>query len=107
MSMCKGIVLLICVVVSGAMTSPLRADEPRLVQTTVENFCVSCHGGESPDAKLNLASFVTQPVEAHPEVWEKVVRRLRGRQMPPTDQERPSEQIYVGAVAQLETVLDR
>src|SRR5205823_2018316 len=36
-----------------------------------------------------------------------VVRRLRGRQMPPLGKKRPDDQTYVSVVSQLETARDR
>ncbi|HEY7087124.1 MAG TPA: DUF1592 domain-containing protein [Tepidisphaeraceae bacterium] len=69
---------------------------------------MSCHGGQTPEAKLDLASFLQKPVEEHPEIWEKVARRLRGRQMPPADEEkRPSEDAYIATLSYVETALDR
>jgi hypothetical protein len=46
-------------------------------------------------------------VAAHPGVWEKVVRKLAARQMPPLGRRRPDEQTYVSFVAALEAELDR
>ena len=88
---------------------PARAtlgEEPRLAET-VGKFCVDCHGADKPERGLNLAAVVAEPIERHPEVWEKVVRRLRGRQMPPAGEDRPSERTYIAALSELETVLDR
>ena len=44
---------------------------------------------------------------AHPELWEKVVRKLRVRYMPPDGVPRPDERTYDALVAALETSLDR
>ena len=41
------------------------------------------------------------------EVWEKVVRKLRGRMMPPPGRPRPDEATYDSVVSYLETSLDR
>src|SRR5262245_5149571 len=81
--------------------------EDAQLSKTVETFCASCHAGESPEAKLNLSAVVGQPVESHPEIWEKVVRRLRSRQMPPVGEDRPPEAAYVATLSQLESTLDR
>ena len=43
----------------------------------------------------------------HPDVWEKVVRKLRARQMPPVGKERPDDATYDAVIASLETSLDR
>src|SRR5204863_2723894 len=48
---------------------------------------------------------ISRPGE-HPEVWEKVVRKLRGRMMPPPGRPRPDERGYDALVVYLETSLD-
>src|SRR5437867_3876333 len=48
-----------------------------------------------------------QDVSRHPEVWEKVVRKLRVRYMPPAGMPRPDERTYDDVVSSLETSLDR
>ena len=45
-----------------------------------------------------------KPVAEHPEVWEKVVRKLRARQMPPVGKPRPDDATYDAVVASLESV---
>src|SRR5204863_6765890 len=44
---------------------------------------------------------------AKPEVWEKVVRKLRGRMMPPPGRPRPDEATYDALLTNLEKALDR
>ena len=83
---------------SLALASEPPGGDVRLAPT-VKSFCADCHGQDEPKGKLNLASVVAEPIESHPEVWEKVVRRLRGRQMPPAGEDRPTEETYVGALS--------
>jgi hypothetical protein len=45
-------------------------------------------------------------VEQNPEVWEKVLRKLRGRYMPPPGLPRPDEPAYETQVSLLERALD-
>src|SRR5262249_61812574 len=52
-------------------------------------------------------SIVNEDVGRHPHGWEKVVRKLRARQMPPDGKKRPDEDTYAAVVSQLETALDR
>ena len=79
----------------------------RGLSQTVGTFCADCHGQDEPKGKLDLTWALSEPIESHPQIWEKVVRRLRGRQMPPAGEERPSEETYVAALSQLEAALDR
>ena len=77
------------------------------VRTVLDTFCVNCHDADASKGGLNLESVASKDVAAHPEVWEKVVRRLRGRQMPPAGKKRPDDDTYVSVVSQLESSLDR
>src|SRR5581483_1031302 len=76
-------------------------------RAVVGQFCVGCHDSGAPKGGLDLESILDDDVGRHPQVWEKVVRKLRGRQMPPEGKKRPDERTYDSVVAQLETALDR
>ncbi len=96
------------VVTTGMMLSSLTfAVEPNPVREVVSKSCVSCHDAEAPKGGLNLAAIVADDVSRHPQIWEKVVRRLHTRQMPPAGEPRPTEKSYVSLVSQLEDELDR
>ena len=84
--------------------SPAPASAPRAL---LQRYCFTCHNERLKTANLLLdAMNVEKPGEA-PEVWEKVVRKLRGRQMPPAGMPRPDEAGYDAFVHYLETELDR
>jgi hypothetical protein len=99
--------LILCAASAFTFTNQSSGREPTSVRAVVDTYCLSCHEGESAKGGLNLASVSTDDVGRHPEVWEKVVRRLERRQMPPTGRKRPDEEAYVSVVSQLETALDR
>jgi len=84
-------------------TSP-TASAPR---SLVDEYCVACHDEDKKKAGLALDTIAGQPLLQHPDVWEKVVRKLRARQMPPIGKERPDEATYDAVIASLETSLDR
>jgi hypothetical protein len=77
------------------------------VSAVVGRFCAGCHDADTAKGGLDLTSVASADVAQHSQVWEKVVRRLRGRQMPPAGRTRPDEDTYTAVVAQLETALDR
>ena len=81
-----------------------RRSEPH--QSFIKQYCISCHNS-GQDAQIKLEEASPRPVEENLEVWEKVVRKLRGRQMPPLGFPRPDEEAYDAAVASLELSLDR
>ena len=95
-----------CGVLLVASISP-RAQEPPSHQDDLNRYCVSCHNSRLKTAGLSLEALdVTQPgLDAA--VWEKVVRKLRSRMMPPAGAPRPADASYDALVAHLEGSLDR
>jgi len=84
-----------------------RAEVPPAISPALQRYCLSCHDADSAKGDLNLEAVLTQDVGRHPETWEKVIRRLRGRQMPPAGKAHPDDATYDAVVGQLETALDR
>src|SRR5262245_10179366 len=77
------------------------------VKAFVTRHCTSCHNSDSKRGGLALDDVSPEDVGAHPKVWEKVVRKLAARQMPPGSRRRPDERTYDSVVAALEAELDR
>ena len=80
------------------------------VRTVLDQYCVACHGGRDPTAALDLSVSGTDAANGAAdrwETWEKVVRKLRGRQMPPAGLPRPDESTYDSAIARITAALDR
>ena len=57
-------------------------------RAVLDQYCVTCHSDRLQTAGLTLESFEVEHVGRNAEVWEKVVRKLRTREMPP----RPASQ---------------
>ena len=74
----------------------------------VSEFCVSCHNTTDWAGKLALDTLehdaVAIPKEA--ETWEKVVRRMRGRLMPPPGEPRPANADLDAFVHWMEGTID-
>lgn len=83
---------------------PLTAAAHR---SLIEEYCVSCHDEDKKKGGLSLEAVAARGVAQHPDVWEKVVRKLRARQMPPIGKERPGDTTYDTVISSLETSLDR
>jgi hypothetical protein len=73
----------------------------------VDEYCLSCHDADDKKGDLDLDAIASLDVAQHPDVWEKVVRKLRARQMPPVGRKRPDAATYDAVVGSLETTLDR
>ena len=72
----------------------------------VETYCLECHDAAGREAGLTLENVDLDDVAAHPELFETVARKLRGRQMPPPGGPRPDAKTYDGFAAYLERRLD-
>jgi uncharacterized protein DUF1592/uncharacterized protein DUF1588/uncharacterized protein DUF1585/uncharacterized protein DUF1587/uncharacterized protein DUF1595 len=86
------------------------AGAPALVpahDTFVTRYCASCHNDRLKRGGLTLETAAAKDVGESPEVWEKVLRKIRARQMPPVGLPRPDETTYNTEIATLETALDR
>src|SRR5213593_3656014 len=73
----------------------------------LNQYCFGCHNEQMKTAGLALSGMDLEDVGKNMEVWEKVVRKLRARAMPPNGRPRPDEATYNGFVSYLETSLDR
>src|SRR5207249_5053133 len=81
-----------------------QTSSPRAVLNT---YCVTCHNQRLRTADLMLdKAEVDHPAE-NPAIWEKVLRKLRAREMPPPERPRPDDATYESVVAYLETALDQ
>src|SRR5262245_58587923 len=90
--------------------SPQSTSAPEPVAThraTINQYCVACHNERVKTAGLALDAAGIDRVSEHAEAWEKVVRKLRGRMMPPPGRPRPDEAAYDAVVSALENSLDR
>ncbi len=73
----------------------------------VANHCADCHDRDGRSAGLDLVSLDPRNLGRDSGVWEKVVRKLATRQMPPDGTDRPSEPTYETAIHALTDPLDR
>ncbi|QDU39340.1 hypothetical protein Mal4_36810 [Maioricimonas rarisocia] len=77
------------------------------LQTFVQAHCLDCHTGSDASGDLDLETTLAHEVVSRPEVWERVVRKLAARQMPPADMPRPDEAEYESVLRSLTAALDR
>ncbi len=72
----------------------------------ITEHCLDCHDSAVKKGGLDLEPILKSPVAENTEAWEKVVRRLRGRQMPPANRKnRPTDEQYVQTLTSLEADL--
>jgi mono/diheme cytochrome c family protein len=74
----------------------------------VGKYCVTCHNDKLKTAGLSLQDADLTNVAERAAVWEKVARKLRSGEMPPsTVRSRPDPGAAAAMVTYLETTLDR
>ena len=76
-------------------------------QFLVEEYCMSCHDEDKKRGELSFEAIAAHDIADHPDVWEKVVRKLRARHMPPIGRDRPDDTVYDAVISSLEASLDR
>jgi hypothetical protein len=77
------------------------------IESIVTQYCLGCHNARTTNGGIAFDQGSLKDIAAHPELWEKVVRRLRARAMPPAGAPRPAEPVYQNVVDELERTLDR
>jgi hypothetical protein len=88
---------------AGLAEIPLHPD----LATLVDDHCVDCHNSVRARGNLSLEDLDFAQPGDRPEVWERVLRKLEHRQMPPVEKPRPDEATYRGVTAFLTVELDR
>jgi hypothetical protein len=91
---------------STASASSASSSDYRQV---LDRYCVRCHDDRSRTAGLDLTQTALDLANpgAGAAVWEKVVKKLKTRAMPPPGMPRPDHATYEGLVDHLESALDR
>jgi mono/diheme cytochrome c family protein len=91
---------------AGARQHQQAPMDATAVKATVDKYCVTCHSERAKTGGLVLEKIdVSRPSDAG-EVWEKVVKKLRGAAMPPAAAPRPDAAVLSGVAAYFETALD-
>jgi hypothetical protein len=74
---------------------------------TLQIYCLGCHSGPTPFAGLNLEALDPGNLEDNGAIWEKLLRKLRNREMPPAGMPRPDGAAYEALVKYIESGRDR
>jgi mono/diheme cytochrome c family protein len=91
-------------VVSAAQTPPVSADAQL---ATIKQYCVGCHNDKAKLGGITFEGITAATVAKDPERFEKAVRKLRGRVMPPPGAKQPDSKAVDSLVAWLEDSLDK
>ncbi len=78
-----------------------------VVADFVSGYCLDCHSSSDPEAGFDLETICSESMDDHSAAWQLVARRLRARQMPPSDADRPDDSSYDETLGELEKTLDQ
>ncbi len=87
----------------GQTAAGQAPDADRALVTT---YCVGCHSARLKTGGLALEGLDLESAEQDAQIWEKVLRKLRGHQMPPPGTPQPMQKDVDSLVARLESRLD-
>ena len=95
--------------VRAARATSQAAQPPASDRALLDKYCVTCHNARVKSAGLVLDkdAIDVARVPERADVWEKVVRKLHGRMMPPQGMPRPDEATIDAFAAALEASIDR
>src|SRR5579862_6059110 len=102
--------LLAVIAVAGVFTvsHPSSAQDPADVQlATVKQYCAGCHSDKAKTGGVSFEGATAASIAKDPELFEKAVRKLRGRVMPPPGAKQPDGKAVDSLVAWLEDSLDK
>ncbi len=97
------------IVAAGAAIYPSAAQQhaSTLHRATLDQYCVACHSDALETAGLSLQGVDIADFNGNGEILEKVLFKLRDRQMPPAGMPAPPAETYDDIVAYLTTGLDQ
>ena len=90
-------------------TAVNTAAESAKYRALVNKYCLSCHNAHTanPADPVNLEGAAFDDLLGHAGTWERVIRKLSVRAMPPPGMPRPTEAEYAGFTGWLAASLDR
>ena len=91
-----------------AVSPAIQAQDSADAQlATIKQYCVGCHNDKAKTGGVTFQGITAASVAKDPEVFEKAVRKLRGRVMPPPGAKQPDGKAVDSLVSWLESSLDK
>jgi hypothetical protein len=88
-----------------AAASPPEPPESSLA-AAISSYCVPCHNARLAEGKISFDSLDSRRPWTEAATWERVLRQLRARTMPPSENPRPDSKTYEALVSDLASALD-
>ena len=102
------LIAVLCVIGVFTSSRSSQAQDPADAQlATFKQYCVTCHSDKLKTGGASFEGIAAASIGKDPELFEKAVRKLRGRVMPPPGAKQPDGKAVDSLVAWLETSLDK
>jgi hypothetical protein len=101
----KGSIARLCLILLSPVLR-LQSAQSLTPREILNKYCITCHNQKLKTGGLILDSIDIGDIPGQAEIWEKVVRKLRARLMPPPGMPRPAEAAYNELTSWLESQLD-
>jgi len=96
------------VIAVACLAPTAQAQDPADAQlATIQHYCTGCHSDKAKMGGVSFQNITAASVAKDPELFEKAVRKLRGRVMPPPGARQPDAKAVDSLVAWLEDSLDK
>src|SRR6478735_9457585 len=95
--------MLVAAFAPGLRAAPAAPEKPAAL---LETYCQDCHNSTDWAGSLALDVMDLEQIPADAKVWEAVVRKLRGRLMPPPTEKQPPQANIDQFVTFLESRID-
>jgi mono/diheme cytochrome c family protein len=92
---------------AGPVPVSLAQDSASAQLATIRQYCLGCHNDKAKVGGVTFEGITPESVAKDPELFEKAVRKLRGRVMPPPGAKQPDAKAVDSLVAYLEDSLDK
>ena len=100
--------LLLSFITQAAAPSKSVDDFSKRIQPILETYCHDCHGRKKTKGKVKLTEYASlKELEKNPQLIEKMIEALDKHEMPPEDEEQPSENQRQSLLIHLNRSLNR
>src|SRR5262245_60512837 len=109
--LCVG-ALLVLITASAPLQTRAQAAQtpasggPDQYRTMLSTYCFTCHNSRVKIGGLALDGLDLKTPEENAQIWEKALRKLRGRLMPPPGNPQPAQKDIDSFMAWMENTLD-
>ena len=89
-----------------SQSAPSAPGSSEQARKTLDTYCIGCHNEKAKAGGVAFDALPLDAIHVHADVWEKALRKLRGRQMPPPGSRQPDQKEIDAFITWMEAELD-